>query len=109
MVDPEEFVIEKVLNALASLTELGLFQKSSIVDLARIIVKLIVHPNTWVCNGAVGFLSAASKALGPVDTQVMLYPILRPYLLCDINAVTEQNILDFRQKPVECFMEIVDV
>jgi phosphoinositide-3-kinase, regulatory subunit 4 len=98
--DPEEFVIEKVLNALASLTELGLFQKSSILDLARTIVKLIVHPNTWVSNGAVAFLSAAAKALGPVDTQVMLYPILRPYLLCDITAVTEQKILDYKQKPV---------
>ena len=102
VIDPEEFVIEKVLNALASLTELGLFQKSSIVDLAKIIVKLIVHPNGWVSNAAVGFLSAAAKALGPVDTQVMLYPILRPYLLCDISAVTEQKILDYRQKPVPC-------
>ena len=98
--DPEEFVIEKVLNALASLTELGLFQKSSILDLAKTIVRLIVHPNTWVSNGAVGFLSAAAKALGPVDTQVMLYPILRPYLLCDISAVTEQKILDYKQKQV---------
>jgi phosphoinositide-3-kinase, regulatory subunit 4 len=85
-------VIEKVLNALASLTELGLFQKSSVLDLCKTIVKLVVHPNIWVSNGAVGFLATSAQAL--------LYPILRPYLQCDISVISEQKLLDFKQKPV---------
>lgn len=93
-------MIEKVLNALASLTELGLFSKISVLDLARTIVKLVVHPNIWVSNGAVGFLATSSKALNIVDTRVLLYPIIRPYLICDISNVTEQNLLDYKQKPV---------
>jgi len=93
-------VIEKVLNALASLTELGLFSKISVLDLARTIVKLVVHPNIWVSNGAIGFLATSSKALNIVDTRVLLYPIIRPYLICDISNVTEQNLLDYKQKPV---------
>jgi phosphoinositide-3-kinase, regulatory subunit 4 len=98
--DPEEFVIEKVFNALASLTELGLFQKISVLDLSKTIVRLVVHPNVWVSNGAVGFLATAAKSIGPIDAQALLYPIIRPYLLCDINVISEQNLLDFKQKPV---------
>lgn len=100
MIDTEEFVIEKVLNALASLTELGLFSKISVLDLSKTIVKLVVHPNIWVSNGAVGFLATASKALGVVDTRVLLYPIIRPYLICDVSSISEQKLLDYKQKPV---------
>jgi phosphoinositide-3-kinase, regulatory subunit 4 len=89
-----------VLNALASLTELGLFQKSSVLDLSKTIVKLVVHPNIWVSNGAVGFLATSAKSIGTVDAQALLYPILRPYLQCDISVISEQKLLDFKQKPV---------
>lgn len=89
-----------MLNALASLTELGLFQKSSVLELSKIIVKLVVHPNIWVANGAVGFLATTAKSIGTVDTQALLYPIIRSYLLCDISTISEQKLLDFRQKPV---------
>jgi len=88
------------LNALASLTELGLFQKSSVLDLSNTIVRLVVHPNTWVSNGAVGFLATSAKSIGAVDAQALLYPILRPYLQCDISVISEQKLLDFKQKPV---------
>jgi sorbitol-specific phosphotransferase system component IIC len=99
-IDSEEFVIEKVLNALASLTELGLFQKSSILELSKTIVKLVVHPNIWVANGAVGFLATTAKSVGSVDAQALLYPVIRTYLLCDISTISEQKLLDFKQKPV---------
>jgi phosphoinositide-3-kinase, regulatory subunit 4 len=97
-------VIEKVLNALASLTELGLFQKSSVIDLAKTIVKLVVHPNAWVSNGAIGFLATSAKSIGPIDSQSLLYPIFRPYLQCDISVISEQKLLDFKQKPVPIFL-----
>jgi phosphoinositide-3-kinase, regulatory subunit 4 len=98
--DTEEFVIEKVLNALASLTELGLFSKSSVLDLSKTIIKLVVHPNIWISNGAIGFLATSAKTLGVVDTRVLLYPIIRPYLICDISGITEQKLIDYKQKPV---------
>jgi phosphoinositide-3-kinase, regulatory subunit 4 len=93
-------VIEKVLNALASLTELGLFYKISVLELAKSVVKLVVHPNVWVANGAIGFLAMSAKSLGSVDAQSLLYPIFRPYLICDISVITEQKLLDNKQKPV---------
>jgi phosphoinositide-3-kinase regulatory subunit 4 len=99
-------VIEKVLNALASLTELGLFQKTSVLELSKSIVKLVVHPNMWVANGAVGFLAASAKSIGPVDAQCLLYPIIRPYLVCDISVISEQHLLDHKQKPV-CALDFV--
>jgi phosphoinositide-3-kinase, regulatory subunit 4 len=93
-------VTEKVLNALASLTELGLFYKISVLELAKSVVKLVVHPNVWVANGAIAFLAMSAKSLGPVDAQSLLYPIFRPYLICDISIITEQKLLDNKQKPV---------
>src|SRR5208282_6853587 len=55
---------------------------------------------TWVSNGAVGFLATSAKSIGPIDAQALLYPILRPYLQCDISVISEQKLLDFKQKPV---------
>jgi phosphoinositide-3-kinase, regulatory subunit 4 len=102
-------VIEKVLNALASLTELGLFSKVSVLEFAKTIVRLVVHPNIWVSNGAIGFLATSAKAIGLVDTQSLLYPIIRPYLICDISVVSEQNMLDHKQKPVISLLSILSI
>ena len=88
------------MNALTSLAELGLFQKSSVLDLSKQIVKLIVHPNIWISNGAVGFIATAAKTFGPVDAATRLYPIVRPYLICDIRLISEQALLDYKHKPV---------
>lgn len=50
-VDSEEFVVEKVLNALTSLAELGLLQKPKLRDLGGVIAPLVCHPNMWVRFG----------------------------------------------------------
>jgi hypothetical protein len=87
---------------------LGLFQKGSVLDLAKTVVRLTVHPNVWISNGAVGFLATSAKVLGSVHSQVLLYPVLRPFLLCETTSMTEQKILDFKQKPVSSGMFVVN-
>ncbi|CAG8782882.1 15976_t:CDS:2, partial [Acaulospora colombiana] len=46
--DSEEFVVEKVLNSLTSLAELGLFQKMKLWELVAIVTPLMCHPGVWI-------------------------------------------------------------
>lgn len=49
--DAEEFVVEKVLNSLASLADLDLFPKMKLWDLVGTIAPLLCHPSTWIRYG----------------------------------------------------------
>lgn len=50
-VDVEESVVAKVLSALTSLCELGLFQKMRIWELMSATLGFIYHPNIWIRQG----------------------------------------------------------
>ena len=50
-VDVEESVVAKVLSALTSLCELGLFQKMRIWELMSSTLGFIYHPNIWIRQG----------------------------------------------------------
>jgi phosphoinositide-3-kinase, regulatory subunit 4 len=49
--DVEETVVAKVLAALTSLCELGLFQKMRIWELMSATLGFLYHPNIWVRQG----------------------------------------------------------
>ena len=51
-VDVEESIVAKVLSALTSLCELGLFQKMRIWELMSATLGFIYHPNIWIRQGA---------------------------------------------------------
>jgi hypothetical protein len=52
-IDSDEFVIERALACLKSLTELGLLSKSRICTLIGYASPLLLHPNRWIRNGIV--------------------------------------------------------
>ena len=49
--DVEEAVVARVLGALTSLCELGLFQKMRIWELMSATLGFLYHPNVWSCQG----------------------------------------------------------
>ena len=49
--DVEETVVAKVLAALTSLCELGLFQKMRIWELMGATLGFLYHPNIWIRQG----------------------------------------------------------
>lgn len=51
LTDPEEFVVEKVLKALATMAELGLFQRSKTWELVDVVGRFMIHPNIWIREG----------------------------------------------------------
>jgi phosphoinositide-3-kinase, regulatory subunit 4 len=59
--DVEETVVAKVLAALTSLCELGLFQKMRIWELMGATLGFLYHPNIWIRQG---------------ECPVFLYPVV---------------------------------
>ncbi|KAG8712873.1 Serine/threonine-protein kinase [Ceratobasidium sp. 423] len=98
--DVEETVVYKVLSALTSLSELGLFQKMRIWELLSATVPFLYHPSVWVRQGAVAFITSSTKLLPPTDVWCILYPGLRQALRADIRAITEQSLLSTLKPPL---------
>ncbi|KAF8639172.1 hypothetical protein AX17_001659 [Amanita inopinata Kibby_2008] len=98
--DVEETVISKVLAALTSLCELGLFQKMRIWELMSATLGFLYHPNAWIRQGTAAFISAAVTQLPPSDIWCILYPSLRHFLKSDVTVIAEQNLLNAMKPPL---------
>ncbi|KAF0433331.1 ARM repeat-containing protein [Gigaspora margarita] len=98
--DAEEFVVEKVLNSLTSLAELGLFQKMKLWELIAIVSPLMCHPGIYIRYGTIAFVASAAKLLPTTDVWCIVYPIIRPFLQAEIAEVTELNLLENVKEPI---------
>jgi phosphoinositide-3-kinase regulatory subunit 4 len=100
LTDPEEFVVERVIRALASMADLGLFQRSKTWELVDIVARLTMHPNLWIREAAAHFISTASKYLSIADTHSILVNLIRPYLKIVPSDFSELKILDSLKSPL---------
>ncbi|KAL5015431.1 hypothetical protein ScPMuIL_009701 [Solemya velum] len=91
--DPEEFVVQKSLGALKALTELGLLQKPMLHDFVQDVVAYLAHPNVWIRQAAVGFISSVAKILNIADIHCDLLPSLQPFLKQAILQVDKEVLL----------------
>ncbi|KAF9045254.1 hypothetical protein BJ165DRAFT_1476337 [Panaeolus papilionaceus] len=98
--DVEESVVAKVLAALTSLCELGLFQKMRIWELMSATLGFLYHPNIWIRQGAAAFITSAAAHLPQSDIWCILYPSLRHFLKSDIVTIDEQNLLAALKLPL---------
>lgn len=80
LTDSSEFVAAKSINAMASLTELGLLHKPAITELVGDTACLLVHPNLWIRQAVVGFISVVAKTLKVIDVHCKVIPTLTPYM-----------------------------
>ncbi|XP_015597151.1 phosphoinositide 3-kinase regulatory subunit 4 isoform X2 [Cephus cinctus] len=92
LTDPEEFVTAKAINAMATLTELGLLHKSALYQLLSETMVFLVHPNLWIRHAIVGFISAAARTLNVVDVQCKVQMMIQPYLKHPLIQI-EKNVL----------------
>ena len=100
LTDPEEFVVEKVIRALSSMAELGLFQRSKTWELVDIVARLTMHPNLWIREAAAQFISTASRYLSVADTHSILVNLIRPYLKVVPSDFSQTRILESLKKPM---------
>ncbi|THU97645.1 ARM repeat-containing protein [Dendrothele bispora CBS 962.96] len=98
--DTEESVVARVLAALTSLCELGLFQKMRIWELMSATLGFLYHPNIWIRQGAAAFIASAAKHLPDSDVWCILYPSLRHFLKSDVVEIDEQSLLNAMKTPV---------
>ncbi|GAB7346883.1 hypothetical protein MBLNU459_g1963t1 [Dothideomycetes sp. NU459] len=99
LTDPEETVTEQVIRSLSSMAHLGLFQRWTIVELVITITRFTYHPNIWIREAAVHFISAATTHLSEADAWSMIMPIVRPLLKVTSAELTELELLDALKKP----------
>ncbi|KAL9116669.1 MAG: hypothetical protein Q9187_006807 [Circinaria calcarea] len=100
LTDPEEFVVERVLSSFASMAELGLFQRSKIWEMVDLVARFMVHPNIWIREAAVHYITAAALFLSTADTYCIVMPLLQPYLKTPIQNISETAILDSLKRPL---------
>ncbi|KAL4072222.1 hypothetical protein J3A83DRAFT_4372222 [Scleroderma citrinum] len=98
--DVEESVVARVLSALTSLCELGLFQKMRIWELLSATLSFLYHPNVWIRQGAAAFVASAAIRLQPSDVWCILYPSLRHMLRSDVKEIDEQSLLGTMKQPL---------
>ncbi|KAN0103594.1 ARM repeat-containing protein [Russula decolorans] len=99
--DVEESVVARVLAALTSLCELGLFQKMRIWELMSANLGFLYHPNSWIRQGATAFIASAAQHLPSSDVWGILYPSLRHFLRSDVRSIDEFSLLTALKPPLD--------
>ena len=114
-------MVARVLAALTSLCELGLFQKMRIWELMSANLGFLYHPNSWIrqgtssisifrpcftilISGATAFIASAAQHLPSSDVWGILYPSLRHFLRSDVRSIDEFSLLTALKPPVRHFV-----
>ncbi|KAL1124299.1 hypothetical protein AAG570_002067 [Ranatra chinensis] len=92
LTDCEEFVVRKAINAVTALTELSLLHKCALYQLLEESSCLLAHPNLWIRQAVVGFISALARTLNIVDVQCKVMAVIQPYLKHQVIQL-EQEVL----------------
>ena len=98
--DPEEFVVGKVLRSLSVMTELGLFQRTTLWELFDLVPRFTMHPNIWIREIAATFLSSATRFISVADYQCLIRPLLEPYLMIEPKDHSESAFLGALKNPL---------
>ncbi|KAK1750970.1 Serine/threonine-protein kinase ppk19 [Echria macrotheca] len=99
--DPEEYVVYGALYALAELANLGLFTKTTFLELVSLTARFTIHPNIWIREAAVMFLAAGNRCLSQAYLDVQVMPLIKPFLKPSrLPKFTELDLLEALQKPL---------
>nr|XP_008197837.1 PREDICTED: phosphoinositide 3-kinase regulatory subunit 4 isoform X2 [Tribolium castaneum] len=93
LTDPCEFVTTKSINAMSALTELGLLTKSSLCEMVSECSCFLVHPNLWIRQAVVGFITTTTKALSILDVQCKIIPNLSGYMKYPLIQIDKPELL----------------
>ncbi|KAK4236246.1 hypothetical protein C8A03DRAFT_35849 [Achaetomium macrosporum] len=99
--DPEEHVVQGALHSLAELANLGLLTKGTYLELVGFIGRFTMHPNIWIRESAVEFISAGTRFLSPAFLRVQMLPLLKAYLKpLTLPDFSELGLLEALQRPL---------
>ncbi|CAL9043768.1 unnamed protein product [Musa banksii] len=99
--DEMEAVIVNALECLSMLCKSGFLQKRMLRGLIEKAFPLLCYPIQWVRRSAVTFIAASSESLGPVDSYVYLFPVLRSFFHREPTSLSsETSLLSCLKPPV---------
>ncbi|XP_014273976.1 phosphoinositide 3-kinase regulatory subunit 4 [Halyomorpha halys] len=99
LTDTEEFVVRKAINAITALTELSLLHKSALYQLLDESSPFLVHPNLWIRQAAVGFISALARTLNVVDVHCKVASVIKPFLKSSLIQLDKEVLVLNALKP----------
>ncbi|CRK88989.1 CLUMA_CG002618, isoform A [Clunio marinus] len=99
--DTEEFVLAKAIRASTALTELGLIQKTNLIEFICDCVCFLNHPNIWIRHEICGLISTAAKSLSALDVQCKIMPAVSVHLRTPLLQVERiELLLDCLHPPI---------
>lgn len=99
LTDGMETVIVNALDCLSMLCRSGFLRKRILLDMIERSFPLLCYPSQWVRRSVASFIATSSQTLGPVDSYVYLYPILRPFLQREPPSLYSESSLISSLKP----------
>ncbi|KAL9103135.1 MAG: hypothetical protein Q9163_001779 [Psora crenata] len=100
LTDAEDFIVCEVLSSLASIAELGLFQRPKTWEMVDIVARFMMHPNIWIREAAVHFVAASTRYISVADRHCIIAPLIQPYLKAGVTEFTNTNLLDTLKRPL---------
>jgi len=98
--DYEENVIYQTVTAMTHITQLGLFQRRTLIEFTEMCAPMLLHPNQWIKYSVIGLMEAICAQLEPADVFCFVLPKIRKFLRTDIVSVTRNILLQSVIPPV---------
>ncbi|KDO29848.1 hypothetical protein SPRG_04931 [Saprolegnia parasitica CBS 223.65] len=92
LIDIQELVIARALLCLANLCALDMFQRTALLEKAKLTAPLLLHPGWWVRSAILKLLAAIAKEMDVVDRNVFLLPLVHPYLRKKVRLCKDDDV-----------------
>ncbi|CAF4213118.1 unnamed protein product, partial [Rotaria sp. Silwood2] len=79
LVDEEEFVVYRVLKALACFVRLSLLKRKTIYEFLRQVAPLICHPNLWLRLSVIEFINSICEKSHLADVHGFVIPVIERF------------------------------
>jgi phosphoinositide-3-kinase regulatory subunit 4 len=93
LIDEEEFVVYRVLKALACFVRLSLLKRTLIYQYLRQVAPLVCHPNLWLRLGVIEYVSSICEKSHLADVHAFVLPVIEQYFKFPIIQVGNPDIL----------------
>lgn len=80
------------IDCLTQAVDTNIIHKHIIVDICFIIIPLLIHPNMFIVEKSVRFVSLVQKRLEWLRFRALIYPQLRKVLKLDIPEVNDSDL-----------------
>ncbi|CAF0798186.1 unnamed protein product [Adineta steineri] len=93
LIDEEEFVVHRVLKALACFVRLSLLKRKTIYEFLRQVAPLVCHPNLWLRLGVIEFINSICEKSHLADVHGFVIPVIERFFKFPIVQVGNADIL----------------